>query len=593
VSSQRTFGFKYLMRVVLAVVSLALIAETAVAQTAPEPPEGTIAARMKQAKEAAQSYGGQIEITAVNTPLVALDKQGHAVLDLRPEEIQVLEDGQRVKLLDLVPGLAPEQRPPSQGVHATTITGASVPGSDGDDRGSWRPWRVVFYVSTELAGRYVLRSACEDAAREAGRLTDLGPVEVVLADPMPTVIANVGTDSQRLQAALDDVASRASGVTRVERIRSDFVNEFRPGFGFDSLYDVGQPAPAAMAARARAAANKERTIVLSELDRIVGWIQGEPPTARGLLVWVTGGFDLNPADFYLPLLQQLDPVFAQSMRTEYQTLSLEKNVRDLVEVALSYGWTVMPVNASKTTFLHGADIDGSGKAQQMSGVSVNSIDAQAGDFRQVAPTYPLRVIAAGTGGELVLNENQLETALDHTKAAYLVTYQVDRPADGRLHRLEIRCTRPGLRLLGRGFAPSGSLRGVSATRARRLLAGEPIEGSLPVAAEVKNITKAKKGQRLGELEVATDIGDLRQVLSPLGLGRMRVTVVVEIEDGAAFVNHQEMDLVWSEVGDRWVFSASLKWPKRATRLAVVVEELVSSTWGAEIVSLRGAVKATS
>jgi hypothetical protein len=114
-----------------------------------------------------------------------------------------------------------------------------------------------------------------------------------------------------------------------------------------------------------------------------------------------------------------------------------------------------------------------------------------------------------------------------------------------------------------------------------------------VAAEVKNITKAKKGQRLGELEVATDIGDLRQVLSPLGLGRMRVTVVVEIEDGAAFVNHQEMDLVWSEVGDRWVFSASLKWPKRATRLAVVVEELVSSTWGAEIVSLRGAVKATS
>jgi VWFA-related protein len=593
VSSQRTFGFKYLMRVVLAVVSLALIAETAVAQTAPEPPEGTIAARMKQAKEAAQSYGGQIEITAVNTPLVALDKQGHAVLDLRPEEIQVLEDGQRVKLLDLVPGLAPEQRPPSQGVHATTITGASVPGSDGDDRGSWRPWRVVFYVSTELAGRYVLRSACEDAAREAGRLTDLGPVEVVLADPMPTVIANVGTDSQRLQAALDDVASRASGVTRVERIRSDFVNEFRPGFGFDSLYDVGQPAPAAMAARARAAANKERTIVLSELDRIVGWIQGEPPTARGLLVWVTGGFDLNPADFYLPLLQQLDPVFAQSMRTEYQTLSLEKNVRDLVEVALSYGWTVMPVNASKTTFLHGADIDGSGKAQQMSGVSVNSIDAQAGDFRQVAPTYPLRVIAAGTGGELVLNENQLETALDHTKAAYLVTYQVDRPADGRLHRLEIRCTRPGLRLLGRGFAPSGSLRGVSATRARRLLAGEPIEGSLPVAAEVKNITKAKKGQRLGELEVVTDIGDLRQVLSPLGLGRMRVTVVVEIEDGAAFVNHQEMDLVWSEVGNRWVFSASLKWPKRATRLAVVVEELVSSTWGAEIVSLRGAVKATS
>ncbi|MEJ2189296.1 MAG: hypothetical protein P8Y93_07720 [Acidobacteriota bacterium] len=592
-SSRHTFVFSYLLRVVLAVLLMALIADTAVAQTAPEPPEGTIAARMKQAKEAAQAYGGKIEITAVNTPLVALDKQGRAVLDLRPDEIQVLEDGRRVKLLDLVPGLGPEEHPPARGMHATSLTGDSVAGPDGDDRRSWRPWRVVVYISTELAGRYVLRSTCEDAAQEASRLTDLGPVEVVLADPLPTVIANAGTDSQRLQAAFDDVASRASGVTRVERIRSDFVDEFRPGFGFDSLYDVGQPAPAAMAARARAAANKERTIVLSELDRIVGWIQGEPATARGLLVWMTGGFDLNPADFYLPLLQQIDPVFAQSMRTEYPTLSLDTNVRELVEVALSYGWTVMPVNASKTTFLHGADIDGSGKAQQMSGVSVNSIAAQAGDFRQVAPTYPLRVIAGATGGELVLNENQLETALDHTKAAYLVTYQVDRPADGRLHRLEIRCSRPGLRLLGRSFAPSGSLRGVSATRARRLLAGAPIEGTLPVAAEVKNITKAKKGQRLGELEVVTDIGDLRKVLSPLGLGRMRVTVVVEIEDSAVFVNHQEMDLVWNEVGNRWVFSASLKWPKRATRLAVVVEELVSSTWGAEIVSLRGSVNAAS
>jgi hypothetical protein len=208
---------------------------------------------------------------------------------------------------------------------------------------------------------------------------------------------------------------------------------------------------------------------------------------------MTGGFDLNPADFYLPLLQQIDPVFAQSMRTEYPTLSLDTNVRELVEVALSYGWTVMPVNASKTTFLRGADIDGSGKAQQMSGVSVNSIAAQAGDFRQVAPTYPLRVIAGATGGELVMNENQLETALYHTKAAYLVTYQVDRPADGRLHRLEIHCARPGLRLLGRSLAPSGSLRGVSATRARRLLAGEALEGNLPLAADVKYITKEKRG----------------------------------------------------------------------------------------------------
>jgi hypothetical protein len=74
---------------------------------------------------------------------------------------------------------------------------------------------------------------------------------------------------------------------------------------------------------------------------------------------------------------------------------------------------------------------------------------------------------------------------------------------------------------------------------------------------------------------------------------MRVTVVVEIENSADVVKHQEIDLDWDEMGNQWVFSASLKWPKRARRLVVVVEELVSSTWGAEIVVLRGEHNATS
>ena len=555
----------------------------AVAQSAAEPPAGTIAADMKERAGSSASYHGVIDVTAMNTTFVAIGDDGVAVLDIRPEEILVLEDGKPAKLLALVPGLGPEEHPPGKTEAGVTADG----GVAGDVRTSdWQPWRVVIYVSTELAGRYVLRNLCQQTAEEAARLTDLGPVDVVLADPTPTLVAEANYQSEDLRQALEDLASKASGLTTVERIRTAFTNEFRPGFGFNAQYDIGQSTPSSMAARMRASVNRERTVVRRELDRMVGWMQSQPPAARGLLLWMTGGFDLNPADFYLPMMEQIDSTLAQNLRTDYTTLSLAEDVRAIIDVALTYGWTIIPLNSSRTTFLYGADIDGSGKVQQLTGVSANSIEAQSGSFRQVAPTHPLRIVAEGTGGELVTNQRQFETVLNHVKAAYLLSYQVDRPADGRLHRLEIRSSRPGIRLISRSFAASGSLRGVSETRARQLLGGEDIGGALVMSADIRNISKAGKGQKIGDLGVSADLRELRAVLSPLHLGKLRLTVMVEIENGAPFIHHQEIDLDWGKTADVWRFGAGIKWPKKAKRMVVVVEELVTSTWGATTVALK-------
>ena len=258
----------------------------------------------------------------------------------------------------------------------------------------------------------------------------------------------------------------------------------------------------------------------------------------------------------------------------------------MVEVALAYGWTMMPVNMSRTNFIYGAEVDGTGKVQHLQGVGASSISAQQGEFRQVAPHFPLQIIAQSTGGEYVANDGQLERALDLIRGAYVVTYQVDRPVDGELHRLEIRCARPGVRLRGRHYAASGSLRGVSTTRAQRLLSGDDLAGSLVMSADVRNITEAKKGLRLGDLDVDADLGRLRPLLGPVDLGQIRVTVVVEIENGSPFIHHQEIDIDWGQMADQWQFSTDIKWPRKAVRMAVVVEELVTSTWGATTVELR-------
>lgn len=554
----------------------------AIAQSAQEPPAGTIAAEMKDRARSAASRGGLIDVTAVSTTLIAFDKDGRAVLDLRPEELMVLEDGEPVKLLALDPGLTAKETE-ATGAAVVTDTGTTL---EGPSQVPAQPWRVVIYVSTELAGRFVLPTLCRHTAAEATRMTDLGPVEVVLADPTPTLFFEAGRRPEALRQALERVGGEASGVTTVEQIRSSFTRDFKPGAGFDVQYTITQSSPQSFASRARASVHRERTVIRGELDRMVAWMQSQPPAARGLLVWMTGGFDLNPADFYIPLVEQIDPNMALTLRSDHSMMSLEKDVRQMVEVALAYGWTIMPINTSRARFIYGAEVAGAGKVQHLQGVGASSIDAQSSEFHQVAPNYPLQIVAQATGGEFVANDGQLERALDHIRGAYMVTYQVDRPVDGELHRLEIRCTRPGVRLRGRLYAASGSLRGVSTTRAQRLLAGDDVAGALVMSADVHNITKAKKGLRLGDLDVDADLGQLRSLLSPLDLGRIRVTVVVEIEDGSPFIHHQEMAVDWGNMANEWQFSAGIKWPKKARRMAVVVEELVTSTWGAATVELR-------
>jgi hypothetical protein len=563
---------------VLSVVMLlsATMADRAAAQSPPKPPPGTGSGGMQETPGGPTSFGGLIDVTAVNTTLIAFDADGRPVLDLRPDELLVLEDGQPVRLIGLEPGHGPRAAGP--GDEPSLEHPPTAPADE-------TPWRVVVYVSTELAGRFVLHTLCRQTAGNADRLTALGPVDVVLADPSPKILTEADQQPDEVRASLTQLADSASGATTIDQIRSSFTRDFKPGVGFDISYTVTQPSPQAIAAKARSSIYRERTIVRRELGRMVAWLQSQPPVARGLLLWMTGGFDLNPSDFYIPLVEQVDHYLAQKMHTDYQALSLDEDVRRLVDVALAYGWTVMPINATKTTFAYGADVEGTGKSQHHMGTGSGVVDAQQGDFQQVAPNYPLQIVAHATGGELVVNDNQFVIALDQIAGAYLVTYQADHPADGKLHRLEIRCTRPGVSLRGRQFAASGSLSGVAATRGQRILSGEDLEGSFDVSAEILNVSRGANGLNVGDLRVTANIGGLRATLKPLDLGEVRVTLVVEMKDGSPFVSHQEFKISWDDVSEVWRYGVGVRWPKNARRAAVVVEELVTSTWGAAVVDL--------
>jgi len=520
--------------------------------------------------------GKIIDVTVMNITFGAVDANGKIVRDLRPAELEVFEDGSPVMLLEF------DQRTLSVG--SSTRQGSTGGENGGRPRGWQQP--VVVYVSTEFGSRHLLKSLSRRVAEEVPRLTALGPVDVVVAAPTPKVLAASEHRPEEVRHALDLAVSEAAGVTEVTRNRNLFARTFKQGMGFEASHAIARSSPAVTVVRTREAMKRERALLRGEIERMVEWLQRQPPTAGGLLMWITGGFDLNPADFYISLVEQVDPDAGRTLRSDYLGQSLEHELRWLMDVAVSLGWTVFPVTSSQTRFLFATDVDASQTVNRSPGKGAVRLAGQVSDFSQVNPNRPLRLVAQATGGFVAAKAPALRHAIDRAESFYRLAYQVDRPLDGGMHRIEIHSLRPGVRIVCRRHAASGTLRGLAAGRGLCLLAGKGDRGTLALTTGILNIAKAEKGRRIGDLGVRVDLGELRDLLSPLDLGKMRVTVVVEIYEGSPFIEHQEIDLHWDRMEDVWSFSAGLKWPKKARRMAVVVEELVSSTWGASVVSLK-------
>jgi hypothetical protein len=240
----------------------------------------------------------------------------------------------------------------------------------------------------------------------------------------------------------------------------------------------------------------------------------------------------------------------------------------------------MPLNSSApTTFLFGADVDGTSKVQHFNGVSAIEVDALEHDFEMIEPLYPLRVAADATGGELVRSDDQVGEAIGRAQSAYLLSYQVARPRDGQLHEVEVRCSRPGVTVRTATTVVSGTPEGLASERGLLLLADRGEVGDLPVSLGLVDLGESGRKGREGRIEVSADLEAVRAGLPRAEAGRVRVTLVVEIEDSMPFIHHREVALpadgprVWSE-------SSPIRLPNAARRAAVVVEELVTGLWGA-------------
>ena len=137
----------------------------------------------------------RLDVTAI-TVLVSASGDGRPLRDLVAGDLEVLEDGSPVTVLEL----AAVQAPPA--VDVAGETGGEAVGVAPPERPAGKDLPVAVYVDRSLGGFADLRFALRAVAGEVERLTALGPVELVEADRQTGAHPD-WADSRRTRALAD------------------------------------------------------------------------------------------------------------------------------------------------------------------------------------------------------------------------------------------------------------------------------------------------------------------------------------------------------------------------------------------------------
>lgn len=204
------------------------------------------------------------------------------------------------------------------------------------------------------------------------------------------------------------------------------------------------------------------------------------------------------------------------------------------------------------------------------------------------PFEPLLAVADRTGGRVVSAESKMPQAVDEVGGAYLVTFRIRAPADGKTYPLEIAAASSDLRVRAPRAVLAAKSQEASAGRAVGELSAPPARAkrdAIPVTADVSAEEPLDKGRTRGRLVVSADLAAIAEALERVGPARVRVTVAVEIPGKTPFVSHEDVTLDHSGEGSVWYYEAGITWPREATRVSVTVEELGTGSAGGAVAAL--------
>jgi hypothetical protein len=158
------------------------------------------------------------------------------------------------------------------------------------------PWHVVLYFDRVLASPATIFFTANSLAQQAQRLSALGNVDLVIADPEPRLLVAGSREPKLLEQALIDVAAQAE-----KQRDADSHGNASSTAGAKPQAPQGQPAAGQAAARpgqaaaagAAGGAGPDAATVRRQEDRLVCLLAGFPGGGPRALVLVADGFDTS------------------------------------------------------------------------------------------------------------------------------------------------------------------------------------------------------------------------------------------------------------------------------------------------------------
>ncbi len=466
------------------------------------------------------------------------------------------------------------------------------------------PWRIVLYFDLLLVEPPVYRSAVLDLAEQAKRLTELGTVEIVLADESVTVALPPTRDAMALDEALRWLLVRQTSEGGQMALRAGFVAE--------QLVDAEPVEPGSvlaeeriteLGAAMRAAVEDEIELLDRQRAHLLSWLSDEDAAGPKAVVMVTSGFDSTPADFYGALVEKSE------LRRAALGLPRPEVVPGIDEVAQAlavYDWTVIsyaPPNQGDGLL---ADDPTADPVPENVGIdpvlederTIVTVDPrkmldrlkkrrqleEVYAPRLLTPLEPLRTLADSTGGRVVLDRGSLGAALGSLGQRRVVRFEGSPDALGAPQSISLRWKAgkgPDLRC--RAWTGGATPEVISAQRARRYLSEGVGEGEIFVSAAVATGDAAAEETTASRLvlEVGPE-GLPKEAEQPL-----RVTLAVGRDQATSDVVHQVVDPRDAEasVNDSARFVLPVVLPADEEPVVVVfVEELASGRWGGAVAS---------
>jgi Ca-activated chloride channel homolog len=543
-----------------------------------------------------ETFYGRSQVTAVDLVVDVRDPSGRVPADLSPADFEVLEDGVAVPVVGVELQLGGSAR----GGAAAGGDAAPAAPAEGVRATEWT-WHTVIYVDQVLSGSGSIRRALQALAGEAGRLVELGTVELVAANPRPEVLLPPTRSARLVEQRLLEAARQLSGRDAIRQVRRQYqqllittsaLNGRHVNFGIHG-------APARDLSRAdtsRDSLRQERILLENQQDRMLAWGASHLATGPRALILVNDGYDLDPRDYYLQGIQP-DSRLHTTLGGALQEDVTGQRLLDVAKTLASSGWVSLNVALAidSTSGSFAADVDGKGRVAMM--LSERGRDANTpGDLPAklvYRPLEPLNALAEKTGGEVVTGRGGISDALVRLGERVRLTYQVERLPDGRVHDVRVRARRPGLTVKAPEFSGSPAPEAASSARARRLLESSAERGDMPLIAAVAPAAdgdgEPSSGQGAGGRSTVQARIDLTALGVPAGAPptSLRVTLAVSFADGARgerepFVRHEVVP--GQDLGglDYWTYTLPVTLPPEAERISVVIEDLASGSWGGAV-----------